>query len=76
MERLDGAPQSQSYDLLQGKGDQFMSNGQLLPDHLEKACAAAGMKATVRLHDDYDHSYYFIASFMGEHLRHHAQYLK
>lgn len=59
----------------QGKGDKFLSDGQLLTDHLEKACASAGQKATVRMQDDYDHSYFFIASFMEEHVAHHASFL-
>ncbi|MBL8462037.1 MAG: S-formylglutathione hydrolase, partial [Thauera sp.] len=40
------------------------------------ACAAAGHPLTLRLQAGYDHSYYFIASFIDEHLRHHAAALR
>ena len=62
--------------LPQGAADGFLRDGQLLTDHLEKACAASGQQATVRMQEGYDHSYYFIATFMGEHIDHHAKYLK
>ena len=59
----------------QGMGDKFLSE-QLQPERLEAACAAAGQPLTLRRHAGYDHSYYFIASFMGDHLRHHAAVLR
>ena len=43
---------------------------------LEAACAAAGHPLTLHRRDGHDHSYYFIASFIGEHLAHHARALK
>ena len=58
----------------QGLNDQFLA-GQLHPDRLENACAAAGQKLTLRYHQDYDHSYYFISSFIGEHLKFHREQL-
>lgn len=64
------------YERFQGKGDNFLSDGQLLTDHLERACATAGQAAKIRLHDGYNHSYFFMASFMEEHLDHHAKFLK
>ncbi|MCL4145584.1 UNVERIFIED_CONTAM: hypothetical protein GTU68_019994, partial [Idotea baltica] len=47
----------------QGLGDEFLEN-QLKPDALETACASAGIPLTLRQHKGYDHSYYFISSFM------------
>ena len=63
-------------DLLidQGLNDQFLTE-QLHPHHLENACATAGQKLTLRYHQDYDHSYYFISTFIGEHLKYHCETL-
>lgn len=58
----------------QGLNDQFLT-GQLHPHHLENACAATGQKLTLRYHQDYDHSYYFISTFIGEHLKYHREQL-
>jgi S-formylglutathione hydrolase len=60
-------------DLLvdQGDADGFLAE-QLKPDLLATACAAAGIDLTLRLQPGYDHSYYFIATFMADHLRWHA----
>ena len=55
----------------QGAGDDFLTE-QLKPDLLREACEAAGQKFDLRLQPGYDHSYYFIASFIEDHLRHHA----
>ncbi|HEY0200473.1 MAG TPA: S-formylglutathione hydrolase [Burkholderiaceae bacterium] len=55
----------------QGDADEFLA-GQLRPELLQAACAAAGHPLTLRLQPGYDHSYYFIASFMGDHIAHHA----
>ncbi len=57
----------------QGMSDEFLT--QLRPDIFEKACQHAGQKLTLRRQKGYGHSYYFIASFMEDHLRHHMQYL-
>ena len=54
----------------QGLGDQFLT--QLQPDALEAAAKAAGQSLTLRRHAGYDHGYYFIQSFMADHLQHHA----
>lgn len=63
-------------DLLvdQGEGDGFLSE-QLKTGLLALACKKAGQKATIRMQPGYDHSYYFISSFLGEHLRWHAERL-
>ncbi len=55
----------------QGLADKFLTD-QLKPDLLEAACAAAGIPLTLRRQEGYDHSYYFIASFVEDHLRWHA----
>lgn len=54
-----------------GTGDNFYKNGQLLPESL-KVEGSSPVTLTNRLQDDYDHSYFFIATFMEEHLLHHA----
>jgi S-formylglutathione hydrolase len=60
-------------DLLvdQGEADAFLAE-QLRPELLESACEAAGIPLTLRLQPGYDHSYYFISTFMEDHLRWHA----
>lgn len=59
----------------QGEADSFLAQGQLLPERFEAACQEAGVDLRLRLQPGYDHSYYFIASFMEDHLRHHAEAL-
>jgi S-formylglutathione hydrolase len=56
----------------QGLADKFLAE-QLHPEAFEAACAQAGQPLTLRRHAGYDHGYYFIASFVDDHLRHHAQ---
>ena len=58
----------------QGDADEFLAT-QLQPERLRDACAAAGHPLTLRMQPGYDHSYYFIASFIGEHIAHHAKAL-
>ena len=55
----------------QGLADKFLAE-QLHPHLLEEACAAAGQLLTLRWHEGYDHGYYFVASVIEDHLRHHA----
>lgn len=55
----------------QGDADDFLS-GQLKTDRLVQAAAAADYPMTIRMQPGYDHSYFFIASFIGEHLAFHA----
>jgi S-formylglutathione hydrolase len=59
----------------QGDADEFLQD-QLKPELLQAAAAAAGHPLTLRLQPGYDHSYYFIASFIGDHIAHHAHALK
>lgn len=58
----------------QGLADKFLAE-QLYPEAFEAACAQAGQPLTLRRHAGYDHGYYFIGTFMEDHLRHHAQAL-
>ncbi|SAL52885.1 S-formylglutathione hydrolase [Caballeronia humi] len=59
----------------QGLADQFLA-GQLYPEVFEAAAAEAGQKVTLRRHEGYDHGYYFISTFVGEHIAHHARVLR
>ncbi len=56
----------------QGEADPFLAQQQLLPGQFQAACTQAGKSLTLRYQSGYDHSYYFIASFIDDHLRHHA----
>lgn len=58
----------------QGEADKFLE-GQLKPELFDQACAEAGQALLLRRHPGYDHSYWFISSFMDDHLRHHAEAL-
>mmetsp|Transcript_28158 Transcript_28158/g.62095 ORF Transcript_28158/g.62095 Transcript_28158/m.62095 type:complete len:284 (-) Transcript_28158:92-943(-) len=61
----------------QGNDDNFLKGdvNQLLPVNLLTAAAESKVPVTLRMQAGYDHSYYFISSFIGEHIRHHAQFL-
>jgi len=59
----------------QGEVDPFLTE-QLKPELLAKACAAAGIDLTLRLQPGYDHSYYFVSTFMADHIAWHAVRLK
>ena len=59
----------------QGSADNFLE-GQLKTHLFEAACKAAGQPATIRMQAGYDHSYYFISTFMAEHIAWHADKLK
>lgn len=58
----------------QGTADIFLEDG-LRPDELRKACEAAGIPITLRMQEGYGHSYFFISTFMDDHLRWHAERL-
>jgi S-formylglutathione hydrolase len=58
----------------QGLADQFLAE-QLNPDVFEAACKAAGQPLTLRRHEGYDHGYYFISTFIEDHIAHHAKVL-
>jgi len=59
----------------QGLEDKFLAE-QLHPEILEAACARVGQPLTLRRHAGYDHSYYFIQTFVADHLRHHSRALE
>lgn len=67
-------PYPQGILIDQGSADQFLAV-QLLPEHFEAACAQVGQPLTLRRHQGYDHSYYFISTFVEDHLTHHARSL-
>ena len=73
----DGAAQGRFDDILvdQGVADPFLEE-QLQPTLLADACARAGQKLTLRMREGYDHSYFFIATFIAEHLAFHAERLR
>lgn len=56
-----------------GKADEFWAN--LTPDRLVASCVENKVPIVLRQHEGYDHSYYFIASFIEDHISHHAKYL-
>ncbi len=58
----------------QGADDPFLSE-QLKPELLQAACAESGLPLEFRLHEGYDHGYYFISTFIEDHLKHHAERL-
>jgi S-formylglutathione hydrolase len=58
----------------QGESDGFLES-QLKPELFDQACAEAGQPLLLRRHAGYDHSYWFITSFIDDHLRHHAKAL-
>jgi S-formylglutathione hydrolase len=58
-----------------GDADPFIEK-ELRPELLERACAEAGIPMTLRIQPGYDHSYYFISTFMADHLRWHAERLR
>lgn len=58
----------------QGTSDKFLQE-QLKPELFEAACRKSGTKLELRMQDGYDHGYYFISTFMADHLQHHAERL-
>jgi len=60
----------------QGTADEFYDEGQLLPEQFHAACNRAEQPLTLRMQEGYDHSYHFIASFIGEHITFHAEALR
>lgn len=59
----------------QGEADKFLADRQLRPDVFEVACAEAGQPLTLRRHAGYDHGYYFVSTFMADHLAFHRDNL-
>ena len=56
----------------QGTADSFLKE-QLSPESFQKACLAGAQPLELRMHTGYDHSYFFVQTFMDDHLRHHAE---
>jgi S-formylglutathione hydrolase len=73
MERMD-CPFPESILIDQGEADPFLAT-QLHPEAFESACAQAGQPLVLRRHAGYDHGYYFISTFMEDHLAFHAERL-
>ena len=72
---IDGGARLPDLLVDQGQGDNFLTD-QLKTHLLVEACERAGQKAMIRMQPGYDHSYYFISSFMAEHVGWHAARLK
>ena len=72
MENQPLAPYPGSILIDQGLADKFLE-GQLHPHLFEAACAQIGQPLTLRRHAGYDHGYYFIQTFIDDHLQHHAK---
>lgn len=75
MAKQTAAPYPQGILVDQGLDDKFL-DVQLKPERLEGACAAIGQPLTLRRHAGYDHGYFFISTFMADHIAHHARILK
>ncbi len=74
VELIAGASERLPLLIDQGDADEFLQS-QLRPELLQAACASANHPLELRMQPGYDHSYYFIASFIGEHIAHHAKAL-
>ncbi len=74
MSLCDAAPYPSGILIDQGLADKFLSE-QLHPHLFEAACAKVGQPLTLRRHAGYDHGYYFISTFVADHLAHHARAL-
>ncbi|HYF20033.1 MAG TPA: S-formylglutathione hydrolase, partial [Ramlibacter sp.] len=70
MEAQKSAPYPGGILIDQGLADKFLAE-QLKPELFEAACAKVGQPLRLRRHEGYDHSYYFIQSFMADHVAHH-----
>lgn len=73
VKKYNGPPLNLLVD--QGKADNFYTDGQLLPENLVTACTAHNVPIVFRLHEGYDHSYFFISTFIEDHVNHHALFL-
>lgn len=60
----------------QGAADNFYTQKQLLPENFQAACQASSHPLELRIQDGYDHSYWFISTFIEDHIKHHAKALK
>jgi len=69
--RVASGPSRNEILVDQGLDDDFLAE-QLKPELFEAACAESGLPLTLRRHEGYDHGYYFISTFIEDHLKHHA----
>ncbi|XP_046853292.1 S-formylglutathione hydrolase-like isoform X2 [Xenia sp. Carnegie-2017] len=60
----------------QGVADSFYHSKQLLPETFQESCKQADYPLNIRMHKEYDHSYYFISTFVEDHVKHHMKFLK
>lgn len=60
----------------QGDADQFLKDNQLLPENLANSCRSVNFPFILRMREGYDHSYFYIATFIEEHIRYHAEKLQ
>ncbi len=74
MAQSGAAPFPQGILIDQGLADKFLPE-QLHPEKFETACAQRGQSLTLRKHAGYDHGYYFVSTFVADHLHHHARQL-
>jgi S-formylglutathione hydrolase len=72
---LRSSPQKLRALIDQGEADEFLES-QLMPEALHEAAHAGGHDLMQRLHPGYDHSYFFIASFIADHIAWHAEALR
>ncbi|WP_417597786.1 S-formylglutathione hydrolase [Pararhodobacter oceanensis] len=72
---IEGGARVAALKVDQGGADGFLEE-QLKPELLRETCETAGQVVELEIHDGYDHSYYFISSFMPAHIDWHAKYLK
>lgn len=75
MQSQTAAPFPEGILVDQGLADKFLAD-QLHPHRLEAACRAVGQPLELRRHEGYDHGYYFVQSFVADHLAHHARVLR
>jgi S-formylglutathione hydrolase len=75
MAGMSSAPFPAGILIDQGSDDKFLKDGQLLPEAFEAACAKVGQPLSLRHQPGYDHGYYFISTFMADHLAFHAKQL-
>jgi S-formylglutathione hydrolase len=75
MQSQTAAPYPEGILVDQGLADKFLTD-QLHPHRLETACRVVGQPLTLRRHEGYDHGYYFVQSFVADHLAHHARFLR
>lgn len=61
---------------MQGSADILIGNRGLMPQALIDACAKANIPLNYRLQNGYDHGYFFVGTFIGDHLKHHSKFLK